>query len=98
MPSAERSCSVEFLGPARLLAGRKELRVVIDRDAVTLGELLGRLAAECPPLVGPVLRPDGRAVADGYICSLNGRSFVADPQTCIRAGERLLLLASSAGG
>jgi molybdopterin converting factor small subunit len=92
-----RECSVELLGLAQLVAGRKEVVVAVGA-AATLGEVLDRLAEACPALVGPVLRPDRGGLVDGYICSVNGRAFRTDPATRIAPGTRIVLLASAAGG
>lgn len=93
----EQTLRVELLGPARLVAGQNELTLPLDRT-LTVGELIGLLARHCPALVGPVLDPQRQTLVEGYILNRNGRDFLAHPQARVEPGDRLLLLASSAGG
>ena len=92
-----RAVHVELLGPARLLAGAKEVAVKIP-GACTLRQLVPALAERCPALVGPVLDLERRALAEGYIVNRNGRDFLANAEAVVRPGDRLLLLSSAAGG
>ncbi|TDI35446.1 MAG: hypothetical protein E2P03_00895 [Acidobacteria bacterium] len=82
----------ELFGPARLRAGHAEITV----SACTLGEALRQLATTCPPLAGPVIQ-DGR-LSRHYRLSLNGRSFVSDPDLELDRSDRLILLSAEAGG
>lgn len=95
--AADQAVRVELLGPARLLAGRKELALPVDRE-LTVGEVLGLLAHHCPTLAGPVVDAQRQTLTEGYILNRNGRDFLSSPDALIRPGDRLLLLASSAGG
>ena len=92
-----RCCSVELFGPARLLAGVKQVDVEMEA-AVSLGALIPALAARCPVLIGPVLDLERGALVDGYILNRNGRDFLADTNAIVRPGDRLLLLANLGGG
>jgi len=95
--SAPHGCHVELLGPARLLAGIKEIAVSLDCER-TVREFVPALAECCPALVGPVLDLERRALVDGYVLNRNGRDFLADADAIVRPGDRLLLLSSAAGG
>jgi molybdopterin converting factor small subunit len=90
-------CYVELLGPARLQAGCKQLRLDIA-DSLTVPELVHALGEMCPALAGPVLNVEGGMLVDGYILNRNGRDFLTDPAEIIRPGDRLLLMSGSAGG
>ncbi len=82
----------ELFGPARLKAGHAEISVT----AHTLGEALLGLATVCPPLAGTVIE-DGK-LSRHFRLSLNGRSFVSDPDLELNGSDRLLLLSAEAGG
>jgi molybdopterin converting factor small subunit len=88
---------VELYGVARLLAGEREVALPVAAG-MTLGDLPGALAERLPALVGPVLTPARDRLAEGYIFNRNGRDFLTDDATPVRPGDRLLLLASVAGG
>jgi molybdopterin converting factor small subunit len=83
---------VELFGIARARAGAAEAEV----RAGSLGELLRALAERYPALAGEVIRDD--ALADGWLASLDGERFIADPATPLPAGARVLLLSAHAGG
>jgi molybdopterin converting factor small subunit len=82
---------VEFLGVPRQRAGISEL----DMQAETLGQLLGSLAAQIPPLRDLIaidrLRP-------GFVANLNGDRFISDPQTPLGDHDSVLILSADAGG
>ncbi|MCZ6650187.1 MAG: MoaD/ThiS family protein [Acidobacteria bacterium] len=82
----------ELFGPARLRAGHAEITV----PARTLGEALRGLATACPSLSGPVIQ-DGQ-LSRHFRLSLNGRSFVSDPDLELNSSDRLLLLSAESGG
>jgi hypothetical protein len=96
-PDAPQQCWVEFLGPARLFAGVKQTPLAIDSDA-RLRDLIPLLAARFPALVGPVLDLERQALVDGHIFNLNGRTFAPTLDLPVGPDDRVLLLASSAGG
>ena len=91
------ACRVEFYGPARLYADARVIEVELSEPS-TLASLVRLLAERRPELVGPVIRPDARWLHAGYIFNRNGRDFLPDPAAIVQAGDRLLLLASAAGG
>ena len=84
--------TVELYGVPRLRAGRGEVLV----QAAELSEAIAALEEECPGLRDAVIQ--GGRLLSAYRVSLNGRDFVSDPATRLRAGDRLVLVAADAGG
>ena len=82
---------VEFLGIPRQRAGVSTLEV----HANTLGQLLGKLAAEIPAFAD--LITDDR-LEPVLAANLNGDRFVSDPQTPLDEHDCLLILSADAGG
>jgi molybdopterin converting factor small subunit len=82
---------VEFLGVPRQRAGISDLEVQAD----TLGQLLGKLAAQIPTL-GEVIAVD--RLLPSFAANLNGDRFVSDPGTQLGEDDRLLILSADAGG
>ena len=98
--SAPISCTVELFGVARLTARTSRVPLTLSAEA-TLADALAVLGAECPALLGSVLSADeaGRTgLRSGYTCNINGKDFVRDAHTRLRAGDSLLILSSDAGG
>jgi molybdopterin converting factor small subunit len=90
-------CRVELYGSAQLLAGRREVAIAVT-PGMTLADLVAALTERLPALAGVVLDPARGAPADGFIFNRNGRDFLTDLTAEVRPGDRLLLLASVAGG
>jgi molybdopterin converting factor small subunit len=82
---------VEFLGIARTRAGVSTL----DVHATTLGQLLGRLAADIPALAELIVHD---RLHPALAASLNGDRFVSDPRTPLEAHDCVLILSADAGG
>ena len=97
MGSGLGACRVELYGLAQLIAGQRAV-VIAVAPGMTLADLVTTLAERLPALAGAVLDPERGAPADGYIFNRNGRDFLTDLATEVRPGDRLLLLASVAGG
>jgi hypothetical protein len=100
VPPSERlqqRCWVEFLGPARLLAGVKQAPLTVPADA-RLADLIPLLAERFPSLVGHVLDLERRRLNEGYIFNVNGRTFAPTLDVRLTPDDRVLLLASTAGG
>ena len=94
------SCTVELFGVARLTARTPRVPLTLSAGA-TLGDALAVLGAECPALLGAVLSADEAghtSLQSGYTCNINGKDFVRDAHTRMRAGDSLLILSSDAGG
>ena len=94
---ASVSISVELFDQARLLTGRREIKIAVPEHA-GVAELTIALAAVCPELVGPVLLEDRSGLREGYIFNLNGTTFVSDQRLHLKTGDGLLLFSSQAGG
>jgi molybdopterin converting factor small subunit len=82
---------VEFLGVARQRAGISELEVHAD----TLGQLLGALATQIPPL-RELIAVD--RLHCSLVANLNGNQFVSDPKTSLGQDDCLLILSADVGG
>jgi molybdopterin converting factor small subunit len=82
---------VEFLGVPRQRAGVSELKVHAD----TLGQLLGKLAAQIPPLQ-ELISVD--RLHSSFVANLNGDQFISDPATPLREEDSVLILSADAGG
>ena len=86
------SVQVEFFGIPRARAGVP----TACSDGSSLGEVLGDLAQRFPQLAEACI--DGRQLRPGYTANLEGSTFVTDPETPLRDGDRILLLSIDAGG
>jgi molybdopterin converting factor small subunit len=84
--------TVEFLGVARLRAGRPSIRV----EAETLRTALQAVAQRIPALAD-LLGPTGQ-VDSRYLVSLGGRQFATDLDHSLRDGDCVLLLGADSGG
>jgi molybdopterin converting factor small subunit len=82
---------VEFLGVPRQRAGISELEVHAD----TLGQLLGMLAAQKPPL-GEFIAAD--RLHSAFVANLNGDQFISDPRTPLVDDDCVIILSADAGG
>jgi molybdopterin converting factor small subunit len=82
---------VEFLGVPRQRAGISQLEVHAD----TLGQLLGTLAMQSPPLREFIA---GDRLQSSFVANLNGDQFVSDPGTPLADGDHVLILSADAGG
>ena len=82
---------VEFLGVPRHRAGISQLEV----QAKTLGQLLGTLASQIPPL-SEFIAVD--RLHSSFIANLNGDQFISDPETPLVKEDRVLILSADAGG
>jgi molybdopterin converting factor small subunit len=90
-------CWVELFGPARLAAGVREVAVELRRRP-RVRDVVRALGATYPVLVGSVMDVERGCLTEGYVFNRNGRDFIIDYDVEVRPGDRLLLLASSAGG
>ena len=82
---------VEFLGVPRQRAGISQLEVQAD----TLGQLLGTLAKQIPPL-DEFIAVD--RLHSSFIANLNGDQFISDPGTPLAEADCVLILSADAGG
>jgi len=100
MPASESgpvACTVELLGVARLRAKTKEISLALPAGA-TLAHVFLALAERLPALVGPVIAPEGKGLASGHACNINGRDFARDPAVRVRPGDRIFIISADAGG
>ncbi len=87
---------VEFYGTVRLHAGVPETSLATIGGVIHLGEALAILSARFPELARCCL--DGNRLGEGYLASIDGERFVAEPEEPIPDGHSLLLMSSDAGG
>lgn len=88
---------VELFGNARLLAGRKLLRLRLADDCA-LSDIAEEIGRRHPALVGTVLREDLTGFLDSYTVNLNGVEFIDDRHRRLSDGDALLVFSSQAGG
>lgn len=83
---------IEFLGIPRERAGCPHAAF----EAATLGELFDAAGARFPEFAAACL--EGHRLREGYLATVNGRTFTADSATPLVAGDCVLVLSSDAGG
>ena len=83
---------IELFGVARQRAGTAAVEV----EAETLAEALRALADRCPGVEPDVVA--GGRLSPAFLVSLNGESFVQEPQTPLGKGDTLLILGAQMGG
>lgn len=91
------TCTVEFFGVARMIAGTRELTLTLPFDA-TIAQVLDALSERLPVLAGRVIGAPGAGLLDGYACNLNGLEFVRNTASRVTHGDRIVLLSADAGG
>ena len=88
--------NVELFGNARLLAGRKLVRLSIVDDCA-LSDIAEGIGRQHPALVGTVVREDLTGFLDSYTVNLNGVEFIDDRRR-LSDSDSLLVFSSQAGG
>ncbi len=91
-----RSVRIEFYGIVRQRVGQAVWEANIVEDAISLREIFRQLERQFPALAGDCLQ-DGRLTAD-YLVSLDGNTFVTDPDLSVQPGQTVLILSADAGG
>jgi molybdopterin-guanine dinucleotide biosynthesis protein A len=91
------SVTIELFGVARLLAKARAVSLSLPQDA-TLSHVYTALAQEHPVLLGRVIAPDRRSLADGYACNINGLDFVRKGNVKVNSGDRIFIISADAGG
>lgn len=91
------TCIVELFGAARLLAKTKEIALALPEGA-TLAQVFSALAEKLPVLINRVIAADGRSLASGYACNVNGLDFVRMPTAKVNSGDKVFILSADAGG
>ncbi len=89
--------TVELFGNARLLTGRKLLRLSVADDC-GLGDIAEEIARQHPALVGTVVREDLSGFLESYTVNLNGVEFIDERRQRLSDGDSLLVFSSQAGG
>lgn len=87
---------VELTGPARILAGRKEVNVVVE-DSAIWKDVIAALAQASPALVGEVITKERRDLIGSYILNLGGNRSVQnlDERAELEEGDHLALLSET---
>jgi molybdopterin converting factor small subunit len=86
-----RIMCIEFFGIPRQRAGVPKLEAHAD----TLGQLLGTLVAQMPPL-GEFITID--RLHSAFLANLNGDRFISDPATPLVDDDCVIILSADAGG
>jgi len=87
---------VELYGIPRQRAGTELLQVAGQSAGVSLAQILADLEKQSPELAEACFHEG--CLRNGYLASIDGKTFVTDPQTVIRPGQSLLLFSADAGG
>lgn len=84
---------VELTGPARIIAGRKEVTITVAEEA-TWRDVLAALARALPALVGEVISADNHDIVGPYLLNVGGRYAVRnfDEKAPLQDGDHLSLL------
>ena len=88
---------IELFGTARIRGGTRMVTLALP-SYVELGQIVQALAAECPALVGNVIRRDLSRLEDGYTFNRSGVAFLGGETVSLHPGDSLLVLSSQAGG
>ena len=87
---------VELYGIPRQRAGTELLHVATESEGASLSQILTDLTRQSPDLANACF--DQGSLRSGYLASIDGETFVTDPQTIVLPGQSLLLLSADAGG
>lgn len=99
---AEGFVRLELTGPLRRAAGTQQVTVPCNSQ-ITLGELLDRLRALCPPTVAhlnPGATTAGRhsALPPGLLVLRDQQLLPSDPEFAVAAGDQITLMPMISGG
>ena len=98
---------VEFFGLARARTGTPRCELVCPGPDVTLADVWQEVTRQFPSLANTMAESDAPAnvgsVTDmlgtrGYLINIDGKSFSADPQQWVRAGQTIIIMSADAGG
>mgnify|MGYP001070766733 CR=1 FL=1 len=91
--------NLEFFGLSRLVVGKKEIALDLEENA-TFRDVVRKLAAMYPDLIGNVIRPDGESLQHPNIFNRNAKQMIRADQMDERPsdGDRIILMSMSAGG
>jgi len=90
---------IEFQGISRVITKSKKLPLNVDPDT-TYRQIIQRLAAAYPNLVGEVITEDRLSMLGSNMLSLNGKHMVrpADLDKSPTEGDKLIIMSILAGG
>lgn len=90
---------IEFFGLSRLAVGQKEVALDLEEN-VTFRDIVRKLAAMYPGLIGNVIQPDGESLQHPNILNLNAKRMIkANPMDeSPQGGDRIIVMSMSAGG
>lgn len=90
---------IEFFGLSRLVVGQKEVALDLEEN-VTFRDIVRKLAAMYPGLVGNVIRPDGESLQHPNILNVNAKRMIKANQMdeSPQDGDRIIVMSMSAGG
>jgi molybdopterin converting factor small subunit len=90
---------VEFSSISRVLTGRKELTLDLQKGA-NIGDVVSALGKACPQLLGEIIEKDGKSMIPTNLFSVNGQKIIheSDVQYQPDDGDRLILLSLLSGG
>jgi len=91
--------TVEFAGLSRVLTRKPRVSLSLE-DGTTFREILQRLGATYPELVGEVIDPSFAALKSSNMLNLNGKHMIQPTQLdqAPSHGDRLILMSILAGG
>ena len=87
---------VELYGIPRQRAGTELLHVAAESAGISLAQILTDLENQAPELAAACFQQG--TLRNGYLASIDGKTFVTDPQTVVLPGQSLLLFSADAGG
>ncbi len=90
---------IEFQGISRVLTKSKKLPLNVEPDT-TYRQIIQRLAALYPGLVGEVITKDRQALLGSNMVSLNGKHMLrpSDLENSPADGDKLTIMSILAGG
>lgn len=91
--------TLEFFGLSRLVVGKKDISLDLEEGA-TFRDIVRKLAAMYPELVGNVIQPDGASLQHPNAFNLNAKRMIRADQMDEHPndGDRIILMSMSAGG
>ena len=88
---------VEFFGPAREIAGTRELELDLA-DGATVRDVLRELVERHPGFRDTIVDPVDWTLRPYFLVNLDGMATIKDPDTVPPPESRLILMSSVAGG
>jgi len=87
---------VELYGIPRQRAGTELMCVTAGPEGIRLRDIFAELTRQSPDLADACF--DQGALKTEYLASIDGETFVTDPQVLVMPGQSLLLFSADAGG